>query len=215
MVIHDEILDRTTTGTGAVADKTLAQLRRLDAGSWKGHQFTGERIPTLEEALRTARGRGRLLLDVPVTDAGPAIAQVLRSVNMSPEDVLFGTWNDAQRAAFTQHLPGALMSLAEGAPPRWDTTYFRDQQRAGVTVFEIANWSTDFIEAAHEHAMPVWVYTVNDESTMRTLIIEGVDGIETDDPDLAVRVATEMGVRAVPSRSIQPRHRQIGGTHPR
>ena len=102
-----------------------------------------------------------------------------------------------------------------GAPPRWDTTYFRDQQRAGVTVFEIANWSTDFIEAAHEHAMPVWVYTVNDESTMRTLIIEGVDGIETDDPDLAVRVATEMGVRAVPSRSIQPRHRQIGGTHPR
>ena len=215
VVIHDEILDRTTTGTGAVADKTLAQLRRLDAGSWKGHQFTGERIPTLEEALRTARGRGRLLLDVPITDAGPAIAQVLRSVNMSPEDVWFGTWNDAQRAAFTQHLPGATMSLAEGAPPRWDTTYFRDQQRAGVTVFEIANWSTDFIEAAHEHAMPVWVYTVNDESTMRTLIIEGVDGIETDDPDLAVRVATEMGVRAVPSRSIQPRHRQTGGTQPR
>lgn len=51
VVIHDATVDRTTNGTGKVADLTLAEIKRLDAGSWKGPQFAGERMPTLAEAL--------------------------------------------------------------------------------------------------------------------------------------------------------------------
>ncbi|WP_300667848.1 glycerophosphodiester phosphodiesterase family protein [Desulfoluna sp.] len=51
VVIHDETVDRTTNGTGAVAELSDAYLRSLDAGSWKGEQFQGEQIPTLEETL--------------------------------------------------------------------------------------------------------------------------------------------------------------------
>lgn len=51
VVIHDATVDRTTNGTGPVSGKTLAELKSLDAGSWKGPQFAGERIPTLTEAL--------------------------------------------------------------------------------------------------------------------------------------------------------------------
>lgn len=195
VVIHDETVDRTTNGTGPVADQTLAELQRLDAGSWKGRQFAGERIPTLEEALRAAKNRGRVLLDVPIANAGPAIARVLRSVKMSPPQVILATWDASQRAAFSRQLPDAVMSLAEGAPRHWDANYFVEQKRRGVSFFEIANWSPSFIAAAHTHAMPVWVYTVNDEDTMRTLIESAVDGIETDDPDLAIRVARELGAR--------------------
>ena len=55
VAIHDNTLDRTTNGHGNVHDLTLAQLRELDAGSWYGPQFAGERIPTIEEIVRFAR----------------------------------------------------------------------------------------------------------------------------------------------------------------
>lgn len=52
VVIHDRTVDRTTDGTGNVSELTLAELKQLDAGRWKGAQFAGERIPTLEETLQ-------------------------------------------------------------------------------------------------------------------------------------------------------------------
>ena len=51
VLMHDATVDRTTDGTGRVAELTLADLRRLDAGSWKDAEFRGERVPTLGEAL--------------------------------------------------------------------------------------------------------------------------------------------------------------------
>src|ERR671938_442670 len=61
VVIHDETLERTTNGSGLVRERTLAELQRLDAGH-------GERIPTLEEVLVWARGRG-IGVDVEIKNA--------------------------------------------------------------------------------------------------------------------------------------------------
>lgn len=51
IVIHDNTLDRTTTGQGSVIDKPLEYLKSLDAGSWFGTQYRNERIPLLGETL--------------------------------------------------------------------------------------------------------------------------------------------------------------------
>jgi glycerophosphoryl diester phosphodiesterase len=65
VVIHDDTLQRTTDGRGAVRAHTLAQLRGLDAGRWFGPEFAGERIPTLAEALELTRGRvGRVYTEI-------------------------------------------------------------------------------------------------------------------------------------------------------
>ena len=50
--VHDSTVDRTTNGKGKVAEKTLAELKKLDAGSWFGDSFKGQRIPTLDEVLK-------------------------------------------------------------------------------------------------------------------------------------------------------------------
>lgn len=52
VVIHDDKVDRTTDGSGFVKDFTLKKLQSLDAGSWYGAEFKGERIPLLEEVLK-------------------------------------------------------------------------------------------------------------------------------------------------------------------
>ena len=51
VIIHDQNLARTTNGRGLVHEHSLAELKALDAGSWFGPSFAGERIPTFEETL--------------------------------------------------------------------------------------------------------------------------------------------------------------------
>jgi len=64
IVMHDASLERTTDGTGYVSERTLAELKLLDAGSWFSSAFAGERIPALEEVLIWAKGRIGLLLEL-------------------------------------------------------------------------------------------------------------------------------------------------------
>lgn len=76
VLIHDFTLNRTTSGTGLVKDRTLQELRQLDAGSWFGEKFAGERIPTLEEVLLAVKGRCTLNIELKATsDMYPGLAE--------------------------------------------------------------------------------------------------------------------------------------------
>lgn len=68
VVIHDHKVDRTTDGTGLVREKTLAEIRALDAGAWKGEQFRSEKIPTFEEFLDLVAGVPGLLYNIELKD---------------------------------------------------------------------------------------------------------------------------------------------------
>ncbi|MCG2462206.1 hypothetical protein K8352_15710 [Flavobacteriaceae bacterium F89] len=89
VVIHDRTLDRTTNGVGPVNGSTLAEIIKLDAGSWKSDKFSGEKVPTLQEVLRIMpknvwlnihlKGNRRL---------GVEVAQVVVSENRIPQSVI-------------------------------------------------------------------------------------------------------------------------------
>ena len=64
VVFHDRALDRTTNGKGPVEQRTLEELKRLDAGSWFSSKFSGERIPTLSEVLHLLEGRAFLNIEL-------------------------------------------------------------------------------------------------------------------------------------------------------
>src|SRR5438067_360181 len=57
VLMHDGSVDRTTNGTGSVVDMTLAEIRALDAGTKRGEQWKGEKVPTFEEALTMSKGK--------------------------------------------------------------------------------------------------------------------------------------------------------------
>ncbi len=63
VIMHDGAVDRTTNGSGLVSRMTLAEIKALDAGSWFGREFTGERVPSLREALRHLKGRAAVDID--------------------------------------------------------------------------------------------------------------------------------------------------------
>lgn len=78
--IHDDTLDRTTNGSGKVAEKTLAEFKKLDAGSWFSPQFAGEQVPTIEEVIQLI-GEYRehdllFAVDLKEADAGAEVARL-------------------------------------------------------------------------------------------------------------------------------------------
>ncbi|MBM3727204.1 MAG: hypothetical protein FJW40_17495 [Acidobacteria bacterium] len=86
VVLHDESVDRTTDGKGRVADLTLAELRKLDAGSRFHPRFRGERVPTFEEILELLKsGSGRMVIDHKdgTRDAERRVAALLRKHSMT------------------------------------------------------------------------------------------------------------------------------------
>ncbi|MBR3873093.1 MAG: hypothetical protein IKJ26_02885 [Clostridia bacterium] len=66
--MHDHMVDRTTDGEGLIREKTLAQMQALDAGSWKGEAFRGEKVPTFAEFLDFMRDYPDILLNVELKD---------------------------------------------------------------------------------------------------------------------------------------------------
>ena len=81
VVIHDARVDRTTSGTGGVAELSAVEVAALDAGSWRSPEFAGERVPTLEQVLRLTAGRARLNIEIKAVRGGPAAAKVVEAVS--------------------------------------------------------------------------------------------------------------------------------------
>ncbi|MGH7932376.1 MAG: glycerophosphodiester phosphodiesterase, partial [Candidatus Binataceae bacterium] len=79
VVIHDGTVDRTTDGSGAVSAMTLADLRRLDAGIRFGEQFSGERIPTLDEVFAAVNGRCGLNIELKAAGIEQRVCDTIRA----------------------------------------------------------------------------------------------------------------------------------------
>lgn len=73
ILMHEETLDKTTNGSGRVSEKTLSEIRQLDAGSRYNKKYAGTRVPTLKEALQLARGKIQVYLDLKEVDPLPVV----------------------------------------------------------------------------------------------------------------------------------------------
>lgn len=113
VLLHDEILDRTTNGSGRVADFTLAELRRLDAGAWKDPQFAGTTVPTLAEALAAARTHGMgLLVEIKERRRADRLIELLPAVLADHlDDILVISFDHPSLLRVQKQLPGARTEL--------------------------------------------------------------------------------------------------------
>jgi glycerophosphoryl diester phosphodiesterase len=105
-LLHDATLDRTTDGEGTASDRTMHQLRQLDAGSFFDASYEGEKIPTLREALELCRGKIDVLLDLKEQGApyAEAIAKEVRE-HGDPERTIVGVRSVEQARQFRKLLP--------------------------------------------------------------------------------------------------------------
>jgi len=190
VVIHDETLDRTTSGRGRVADYTLAELKMLDAGAWFTDRFSGEPIPTLTEVLALAAGRAAVNIEIkpeaydprhPADAIERQVWNLLRHQQLM-KDVLVSSFEARILAELGRMTPKpALGLLTEG---RTDTRIFDTCQKIGAFSWNALHRDLNRarIESAHDLGLKVFAYTVNTPDDILALIDMGVDGIYTDEP---------------------------------
>ncbi len=201
MVIHDETADRTTNGTGNIAEFTARQLGLLDAGD-------GEIVPTLAQVLTMAAGRLRVNIELKdALSAGP-VARVVAQIPGLDWFASSADWNALAELGVAS--PGAkIYPLCVGSIEKIramlpdgvgeDGFDERELQAAirfarkhggeGISIWE-AGLDREDIEQIHAAGLQAWVWTVNDPARARELLDMGADGICTDDPELIRGVQT-------------------------
>lgn len=185
VAIHDATVNRTTNGQGAVHDMTLAELRRLDAGSWFGSEFAGERIPTIEEILEFAN-KHDVVFYLEMKPSGSwggehALISALRESREIARTVVISF--DAAILAAVRKIEPTLMTglLFEGHIPNPLDKAIEIGARQLAVRGDLV--TPRLLKEARGHDLQVVCWTVNHPGHMRLLVQAGVDGIISDYPD--------------------------------
>lgn len=185
VVIHDATLDRTTNGTGRVGDRSLEELRSLDAGD-------GERIPTLAEVLSLVKGKSLLLVELKEPDAAePALVAVKESGHRNVLVVSFHPEALARSRAVHKTVKTGLIVRTAGQDPVGRAVSLG--AAALLPRFDAA--SDDLMAAAHRAGLLVFVWTLAGDEEYRRAAALGADGFATNDPCAARKFCIELDDR--------------------
>ncbi len=213
VVIHDDTVDRTTDGSGAIRDLTLAEIKALDAGyRWQSpsedvrasyseaypYRGTGITVPTFTEVLERFPD---MPLTVEIKQADPPVGQVVCDLLADYDrldDVLVASFSAAAMRDFRAACPDALTSASQDEMIAFYVLYrlylgpAYSPPFAAVQVpverFNLTLVSPRLVDAVHRRGAAVQVWTINDRAEMERLVTMGVDGLITDRPDLLLDV---------------------------
>ncbi|MBM9623023.1 glycerophosphodiester phosphodiesterase [Streptomyces zhihengii] len=172
-VMHDADVDRTTDGSGAVADKTLAELRQLDAGG-------GERVPVFDEVLDAVSAP--LQAEIKDVAAAHALAQVMRRRDLVPR-VEVSSFHDDAIAEIATLVPGVRTVLIAS---RWGSDVVDRAKAAGAAALalNIRRLTLETVEHAHGEGLRVIGWVVNTQEQLRLARALELDGATTDHPEI-------------------------------
>jgi len=187
VLLHDTTLDRTTDGEGKVAETTLSDIQKLDAGSWKGEQFTGEPIPTLDEALDAFENTGATAV-VEIKSLNGATQRLTKLIASHEIKACVISFNSDALRLVKEANPTTRCALLVGGVPEGNdpaTWLIAQANKLKCEIIDI-NYqllSPELVKAMQENNIEVWAWTVNDIPIMQALVDWGIDGITTDLPE--------------------------------
>ena len=188
---HDDAVDLGEKGRGVIRQMTADEVCAVDVGSKFSPEYAGETIPAFEDALALCRGRVRVYVDVKDAAAEDVVRAIVEQEMR--DQVIIHVYRVEQARDFRRVDPALPVMVSPG---QWA----RMQGFAAVVVRELGSrhlnshvreWTAGAVEDAHKAGAEVWVDIMGDlenEADMRRIIAMGVDGIQTDRPDLLLRV---------------------------
>jgi len=193
VVIHDDTLDRTTNGSDLVTARTLAELRRLDAGSWFGARFAGERIPIYSDVLKRYRGRAHLHTEIKGQSPVLArrVADVVRTRCMQ-QQVTLTSFHLKQ----LEEIRASAPELATG----WLVDEVTEKVMAEARAMGLSQIcpradgiTPELVGRLHAEGFVVRAWGVNDEELMARVVAAGADGATVNWPDRLLAYLEEQG----------------------
>jgi glycerophosphoryl diester phosphodiesterase len=174
VVMHDQLVDRTTDGIGLVSDMTWGELKLLDAGQ-------GEGVPCVEEALAAANGHVGVILEAKTAGIGPAIHRAVETSAFSGR-VIYASFLHAEILAIRKLDPLATTMALMECVPLSGAAFARDAD-ATLAGLSLDSATAEFIARLHDAGLEVLLYTVNDPRLIERAIELGADGVISDYPE--------------------------------
>ena len=175
VVIHDDSLERTTSGTGPLAAHTLAEVRRLDAGA-------GERIPLLSEVLSGIDEGIGINVELKGEGTGERLPGYLAAYPRSRGCILVSSFRQQELAAYREAGGDAALGLLFGRSK--EGLFERAEALDPYTIhLSVRLASAGLMGRIHARGVRVFVYTVNELDVLARLRKGKVDGVFSDYPD--------------------------------
>lgn len=188
ILLHDDTLDRTTTGKGPAAKQTAAQIDRFDAGIWFSDAYAGEKIPSLDAVIDCLKSLG-VGANVEIKPCPGREEETGRAV----ATLLHKKWPKSLPAPILSSFKAKALAGAQAVAPVFERAYlldrdfgeWRDHCRqlkcTGLHLWHGSVAGPEIVQEARKSGLVVRVYTVNKLARARLLLDWGVEGIVTDD----------------------------------
>ncbi|MDZ7798191.1 MAG: glycerophosphodiester phosphodiesterase family protein [Patescibacteria group bacterium] len=178
VVMHDDKVDRTTNGHGYVWEKTLKELKKLEA-------VAGEKIPTLRQVLDLIDKKVPVNIELKEENTAQSVAQIInqyKNKGWSDEDFIISSFNHIELQKIKKLQPkikiGALLC---GMPADYATLAEKMGTYSINPNLEFIN--QEFVDDAHARGLKIFVWTVNDKDDIERMKNLGVDGLFSNYPD--------------------------------
>ena len=178
--IHDPTLDRTTTGTGNVADKTLAEIKALSIKDWAGNA-TEQKVPTFEEYLAVCKIYGIVpLIEIKAITTYSEFFRIIRNMGFMDTAMLTGgLWRLDTIRTYAPDMLYIVLPTQTNYVEVYDTVKHYDS--VGVSLLYTNETLTeDIIRQMHESDIFVQLWSINDAAVVRSWLAKGADAVVTD-----------------------------------
>jgi len=194
VVIHDNTLDRTTNGTGAVCDYTLDEIKRLDAGIFMGEEFAGERVPTFTEFLDLVSKEKNMFLNVEIKEkTHEAVDLAIKELDkyglldkmvIACFDAAIVRYANEKYGVKTQGFPSWYMK-------NFDRNTYKHVYAVGIGMKDLT-W--ELCEDFKGRGIDPWGYCPDTDEAVLRAIESGCTLVTCNNPEPALRIFREKGL---------------------
>ena len=200
VILHDDTLERTTNGKGRPCERSFADLRRLDAGSWMSPGFSGERIPSLDETLELLQEYPKVILNVEIKDCLDRTAELalkaLASKGMIGRSIM--TCFDALVLERMKSLEPAVKT--QGFPAKMMRNFRRGKNGTYALMDYVGIWvgdaTSELVSFYEDIGIVSGAWCVDDVPTLeKCLSVKGLSIVTSNAPDIVKSYLKEHGAK--------------------
>lgn len=185
VLMHDAKVKRTTNGNGKVKDMTLAEIQKLDAGSWYGKDFEGEKVPTLREVLKGIKGKVLPDLDFKDGDPEQLVALLKEEGYLEEGNITLYSGNYELLKKIATKTDKLLLRPS----PKGDMEYMMKYLDAPLVNLSGKNFSQEIADQIHKYGKKAFVnclFLADKKKLMVKALKYGADYIQSDQLDILI-----------------------------
>lgn len=190
ILMHDSDVNRTTDGKGKVKDLTLAEIQKLDAGSWYGEEYKGEKVPLLKDVLRALKGKILPDLDFKAGDPQQLIDLLKAEGYLEEGNITLYSGN----YELLKTISGLTDKLMLRPSPKGDLEYMMQYLDAPLVNLSANNFNKEMADQIHQRNKKVFVnclFKADKKKLMVKALKNGADYIQTDQLDVLIPLVRE------------------------